>query len=101
MMSNLTHDPEFPYIVMWGDFVAAKFPKTESGKANAETYARETGGKVVDTNPFQKGYYRRGLSGVYSFNGHKWFDVVSGYAEVSPGFNTVGLISLVDAEEES
>lgn len=41
----------WPYVVTWGEYEAARFPAGENGKANAKTYAHNTGGRLVDTTP--------------------------------------------------
>lgn len=46
-MTELKHDPDFPYVVVWGARAVAKFPKS----GDAEWFAGETAGKVVDTTP--------------------------------------------------
>lgn len=49
-MTELEYHEEVPYAVMWGDFLAARFSILE----NAERYAKETVGKVIDTTPKPK-----------------------------------------------
>lgn len=49
-MTELEYHEEVPYAVMWGDFLAARFSILE----NAERYAENTVGKVIDTTPKPK-----------------------------------------------
>lgn len=91
-MSNLKHDPDFPYVVMWGEYAACKYPASETGKANAESQAKRTGGRVVDTTPpppLESGYYLIGKSGVYYLQANGgWLSVEAGF-QPSPYPNTV------------
>lgn len=48
------YDPDFPYAVTFGEYVAARFPADESGRANAIHYAQESVGQFVDTTPKPK-----------------------------------------------
>ena len=45
------HIEGWPYVVMWGNYEAARFPADEWGKENAKTYAKESVGSVIDTTP--------------------------------------------------
>lgn len=53
-MTELTYDPEFPYVVLFGDWVGAKFPAEGMGKVNAMDYAVEGRGLFIDTTPKPK-----------------------------------------------
>lgn len=55
-MTELKYDPEFPYLVMFGEYIAAKFPADEdgSGYRNAIDYASMSVGRVVDITPKPK-----------------------------------------------
>lgn len=53
-MTEIKYDPEFPYVVLFGDYVAAKFPADRNGKANAKHYASGAAGTFVDTTPKPK-----------------------------------------------
>lgn len=54
MAPELIHDPEFPYVVLFGDYVAAKFPSDVSGELNAKSYADQGVGTFKDTTPAAK-----------------------------------------------
>ena len=53
-VESLEHDPAFPYVVLFWDYVAAKFPSGLSGKNNAKDFAERGHGKFVDTTPKPK-----------------------------------------------
>lgn len=50
---------DFPVMVMFDDYVAARFPATEVGRENARDFANQGAGRVIDpTVPkFEPGYY--------------------------------------------
>jgi len=81
-MTKHFYDSQFPYVVTWGEYGAARFKDRE----NADDYARETVGQVVDTTPkvFKEGFYQYANSGVYYYDGEgNWTNVVNGYESVS------------------
>ncbi len=49
-MIELEYYKEVPYVVMWGDFIAARFSVLD----NAERYAEQSVGRVIDTTPKPK-----------------------------------------------
>lgn len=49
-MTDYPYDEKFPYVVTWGNFGAARFSRED----NADSYAKETMGKVIDTTPAPK-----------------------------------------------
>lgn len=70
MSTNLEHDPAFPYVVLFGEYVAAKFPGNANGKKNAESYAERAAGTLVDTTPLEDGYYYKpGANRMYAVRG--------------------------------
>lgn len=54
-MSDLKHDPEFPYAIVFNGHVIAKFPAEGMGKVNAIQYAADVyDSELVDTTPKPK-----------------------------------------------
>lgn len=49
-MTEYAYDPAFPFVVTWGEFGAARFSLRE----NADEYAEQSVGKVIDTTPRPK-----------------------------------------------
>jgi hypothetical protein len=97
-MTAYEYDEKFPYIVVWGEYGAARFSELD----NAESYAKDSAGKVINTNPFEKGYYQYSQSGIYWNDGNgKWFDVTRGYETTDypnrlPGHELIRLVPKED-----
>jgi hypothetical protein len=49
-VTEYEYDEKFPYVVVWGEYGAARFSVSD----NAKSYAKETAGKVIDTTPKPK-----------------------------------------------
>lgn len=54
MKTEIRHDPDFPYVVLFQDWVGAKFPKEGLGRSDAMSYAVDNKGIFLDTTPAPK-----------------------------------------------
>lgn len=85
MSTNLEHDPAFPYVVLFGEYVSAKFPADTNGKANAESYAKRAAGTLIDTTPLEDGYYYKpGANRMYAVRG-----AAISHSRMNPGETTL------------
>lgn len=50
MKTEYAYDPDFPYVVVWGEYGAARFESS----INAASYATQSVGNVIDTTPKPK-----------------------------------------------